>query len=90
MHHHCDTCSLDQQGDQGPEEHHHSGHHHHHGHHQAHGGAALVLALWSLGWKAAAVTVALRKDDKKWVLPLALLNTGGILPIVYLLANRES
>lgn len=52
---------------------------------------ALVscIALWDLSWKAAAIHQALQKDDKKWVLPLALVNSVGLLPIIYLAQERK-
>lgn len=45
---------------------------------------ALVVALWDLGWKAAAIRRARQVGKSKWIIPLALLNTVGLLPIWFL------
>lgn len=52
------------------------------------GGAALViiLALWSLTWKAIALWKAARRGDTPWYVILAILNTVGILEIIYIFA----
>ena len=43
-----------------------------------------VLLVWSLYWKAQALWRAARKDDKPWFVALLLINTAGILEILYL------
>lgn len=46
----------------------------------------LVTAatVWDTVWKAAAVWTALRRRDFKWVVPLVIVNSVGLLPIAYL------
>jgi len=49
----------------------------------------LVVALWTLFWKGAALWHAARKKEKFWFVGLLLINTLGILEIVYLLIFRK-
>jgi hypothetical protein len=44
----------------------------------------VVLGVWDTAWKIFAVTRALRNRQLKWALALAVTNSVGILPIVYL------
>jgi hypothetical protein len=48
----------------------------------------LVLALtcWSVFWKAIALWKAARRDQLAWYVILAILNTAGLLEIVYIFA----
>ncbi len=43
-----------------------------------------VVAFADLALKVVALRRALKREDKGWVLPLAVLNTLGILPTIYL------
>ena len=43
-----------------------------------------LLLVWSLYWKARALWRAARKEDKRWFIALLVLNTLGILEILYL------
>lgn len=43
-----------------------------------------VATVWDTAWKAAAVWTALRRRDFKWVVPLVIVNSVGLLPIAYL------
>ena len=53
------------------------------------GGVALaVMIVAELGLKAAAITKAVRRGDKKWILPLVVINTAGVLPTYYLVSRR--
>jgi len=47
-------------------------------------GAALILTLWALFWKAFALWKAARRGDTIWFVVLLLLNTVGIAEILYL------
>lgn len=47
------------------------------------GSIEIVLKLFAC-WKAA------KKNQKVWYVILFLINTAGILPLVYLLLNREN
>lgn len=46
----------------------------------------LVLVVWSLVWKGLALWHAARRGEKVWYVVLLVLNTAGILEIVYLFA----
>jgi len=44
----------------------------------------FVLVVWSLLWKGLALSRAAKKDDKAWYVILLVINTVGILEIIYL------
>ncbi len=44
----------------------------------------LVLIVWSLYWKAKALWRAARRGDKAWFIALILVQSLGILDILYL------
>jgi hypothetical protein len=44
----------------------------------------LIIALWALVWKALALWHAARNRQRIWFIVLLLVNTVGILEIVYL------
>ena len=51
---------------------------------------AIVLSVtWELVWKLLALWKAARNNNLGWFICLALLNTVGILPIMYILMNRK-
>ena len=50
----------------------------------------LVVAAWSLIWKGIALWKCARRKQKVWFVALLILNTGGILPIIYLLFYFDS
>jgi hypothetical protein len=43
-----------------------------------------LLIIWSLVWKGLALWKAAREGSKPWFVVLLLLNTAGILEILYL------
>ena len=45
----------------------------------------LSLALWSVAWKGYALWKAARNQHQYWFIALLLINTVGILEIIYLL-----
>jgi hypothetical protein len=45
---------------------------------------ALVIAVWTLFWKGMALWRAGQKGDKNWFIALLVINTVGILEILYL------
>ena len=45
---------------------------------------AIGLAIWSLVWKAFALWKAAGQKDKTWFVVLIVLNTAGVLDILYL------
>jgi len=44
----------------------------------------VLLSLWSLPWKGVALWRAARQSDKAWFIALLLIQTIGILDILYL------
>ena len=44
----------------------------------------VVFALWSLLWKGLSLWKSARNEQKIWYIVLLILNTAGILDIVYL------
>ena len=51
--------------------------------------ALICLILWSLFWKGWALWVAGNRKEKAWFVVLFLLNTVGILEIVYLFVLKK-
>ena len=49
----------------------------------------VILVLWEVVWKAIAMWKSARKNQLAWFVCIAIFNTVGILPIVYLLLNRQ-
>lgn len=45
----------------------------------------IPLMVWSLIWKGLALWKAARREEKPWFIVLLILNTMGILEIIYLL-----
>ena len=52
-------------------------------------GVFALMAVWSLAWKGVALWYAARNHQKKWFIVILILNTLGILEIVYLLWFRR-
>lgn len=48
-----------------------------------------LLAAWELAWKGIALWKAARAEDKAWYVIMLIVNTVGILPIIYILMNRN-
>jgi hypothetical protein len=44
----------------------------------------LVLALWELIWKGIALWKAAKNDQKYWFIAMLIINSLGILPILYM------
>jgi len=44
----------------------------------------LVVVIWEIVWKGIALFKCGRNNQPKWFVALLLLNTAGILPIIYL------
>lgn len=49
----------------------------------------LGLVLWEAIWKGFALWRAGRRNQPAWFFLLFVLNTAGILPIVYLIISRD-
>jgi len=48
-----------------------------------------ILLIWELVWKGIALWKAAKEGSQYWFIALLLLNTAGILPIVYLLMHNR-
>jgi hypothetical protein len=46
--------------------------------------ALLGIVLWTLPWKGYALWKAAQRGEKKWFVALLVVNTLGILEIVYI------
>lgn len=44
----------------------------------------ILLIIWSVIWKGIALWHAARNDQKAWYVALLIINTLGILEIIYL------
>jgi hypothetical protein len=44
----------------------------------------IFLIVWSLIWKGMALWKAARQGDKNWFIALLVINTAGILDILYI------
>ena len=49
----------------------------------------IILAIWEGVWKLIAMWKAGRNNHLAWFICIALINTAGILPIVYILMHRK-
>ncbi|MFT4858697.1 MAG: hypothetical protein ACI9UV_002015 [Algoriphagus sp.] len=49
----------------------------------------ILLAIWEIVWKLIALWKAGRNNHLAWFICLALINTAGILPIVYILMHKK-
>ncbi|MDD5721003.1 MAG: DUF5652 family protein [Candidatus Pacebacteria bacterium] len=47
-------------------------------------GLLLPILIWSLFWKGCALWTASKNNQKGWFLALLVLNTVGILEIIYI------
>lgn len=48
----------------------------------------MIAILWEATWKIIAMWKAARNNHFAWFICIALINTVGILPIVYILMHR--
>lgn len=49
-----------------------------------------ILVLWELIWKGLALWRAARGGNTAWYVIMLIINSAGLLPIVYLLTHKES
>jgi methionyl-tRNA synthetase len=51
----------------------------------------LILVLWSIIWKGIALWKSARNESKVWFVIMLIVNTVGILEIIYIfaVANRK-
>lgn len=52
-------------------------------------GGILLLAVWTFFWKGLALWHAAKSNQRGWFLVLLILNTMGILEIIYLFGVRK-
>jgi len=48
-----------------------------------------VLAVWELIWKGIALWKAAKNNDTVWYVAIIVINTVGLLPIIYLLTHKH-
>jgi len=46
--------------------------------------ALIILLIWSVVWKGLALWKAARQSDKRWFIVMLVVNTAGILEILYI------
>lgn len=49
----------------------------------------IILLLWDLFWRGIALWKAARESQKYWFIALLILNTAGILPILYIFIFKK-
>lgn len=49
----------------------------------------IILIIWEAMWKLIAMWKAGRNNHLAWFICIALINTAGILPIIYILMHRK-
>ena len=49
----------------------------------------LLIKLWDYVWKIFGLLKAARNNNMVWFIFILILNTAGILPIIYLLIQRK-
>jgi hypothetical protein len=49
----------------------------------------LFFVIWDSSWKAIALWKAARNNDVVWFVFIAVLNTLGILPIIYIILSKK-
>ena len=57
----------------------------------AFGPILILITLWTIAWKGWALWLAARRSEKWWFIALLVINTIGILEIIYifLIAKRS-
>jgi len=56
---------------------------------QSHMWLFITIIIWSLIWKALALWHSARNNQLGWYIVLIIINTAGILEIIYLLFFRR-
>jgi uncharacterized membrane protein len=49
----------------------------------------IIISIWDIVWKLIAMWKAARADHLAWYICIAIFNTIGILPIIYILLHRK-
>ncbi|EKE20997.1 MAG: hypothetical protein ACD_7C00387G0002 [uncultured bacterium] len=50
----------------------------------------IPLAIWDIAWKGYAMWRAGKNDQLGWFITVLILNTAGILPIIYLIFFQKN
>jgi hypothetical protein len=50
----------------------------------------IILSIWDAVWKLIAIWKAARNNHLAWFICIAIFNTIGILPIIYILIQRKN
>jgi hypothetical protein len=50
----------------------------------------IILSIWDTVWKLIAIWKAARNNHLAWFICIAIFNTIGILPIIYILLQRKN
>lgn len=48
-----------------------------------------LVALWTLPWKGVALWKAAKRNDQRWFIALLVINTLGVLDILYIYIFSE-
>ncbi len=48
-----------------------------------------ILAVWELVWKGLALWKAAKRRQTAWFIAILVINSAGVLPIIYLLLNKD-
>jgi len=49
----------------------------------------IIMIIWSTVWKGLALWEAGKRKEKKWFIILFIINTLGILEIIYLISRKK-
>jgi hypothetical protein len=49
----------------------------------------IILSLWDIVWKTIAMWKSARNNHLVWFICIAVFNTIGILPIIYILMHKN-
>jgi hypothetical protein len=49
----------------------------------------ILIIVWDIAWRLVTMWKAGKNNDLAWFLCIAILNTFGILPIIYFLLRRK-
>jgi hypothetical protein len=49
----------------------------------------IIIAIWDAIWKTIALWKSARANKLAWFICIAIFNTMGILPIIYILTHRK-
>jgi hypothetical protein len=50
----------------------------------------VILVLWETVWKGIALWKAARESQRYWFVAMFILNTAGILPLLYIFVFKQS